>query len=236
MIDLVRKHGGGGGPTKGKKRQKPKKPEKPNLCRCLQIELDGVVPKIWRTVIIPSDATFGWLHAVIQIAMGWTNSHLHHFRFGKTIVSDPAFELNSFEDDPPLVDENKARLKGWFDEAEAVLVYEYDFGDSWFHQITLGKAGPLKGGIAGQAVCVDGARACPPEDCGGICGYDEFLKAMRNPKHPEHRSMKEWIGGKFDGERFSVDQTNRWLSKLPWPRVTESALRKVLMSRDGDNA
>jgi hypothetical protein len=78
---------------------------------------------------------------------------------------------------------------------------------------------------------VDGARACPPEDCGGIWGYADLLKILRNPKHPEHKDMKEWIGGAIDPEAFDQVKINLWLSKLKWPRVTEAQLRKVLMGR-----
>ena len=113
------------------------------------------------------------------------------------------------------------------------LVYEYDFGDSWEHIVTVEKILPVEASTSATAVCLAGSRACPPEDCGGIWGYEELLKALKNKKHPEHRSMKEWLGRPFDPEFFDVAKINNWLRKLKWPRVTESQLRKVLMARDG---
>ena len=110
--------------------------------------------------------------------------------------------------------------------------YEYDFGDSWEHQITVEKILPPDAAAATVALCLDGARACPPEDCGGVWGYTDLLKILKNRKHPEHGSMTEWLGRPFDAEAFDPAKANRWLRKLKWPCVTEAQLRKVLMARD----
>ena len=99
--------------------------------------------------------------------------------------------------------------------------------------MTVQKILPADSSAPVTAVCLAGSRACPPEDCGGIWGYAELLKALKNKKHPEHRSMKEWLGPSFDPEFFDVATTSNWLRKLKWPRVTESQLRRVLMARDG---
>jgi hypothetical protein len=109
---------------------------------------------------------------------------------------------------------------------------EYDFGDSWGHKITVEKVLPSDVTATTIALCLDGARACPPEDCGGVWGYANLLKILKNRKHPEHKDMKEWIGGAWDAEAFDLAKTNTWLRKLKWPRVTEAQLRKVLMGRD----
>jgi hypothetical protein len=112
------------------------------------------------------------------------------------------------------------------------LGYEYDFGDSWNHQITVEKILTHDPAAATVALCLDGARACPPEDCGGPWGYDNLTEILRNPKHEEHDSMKEWLGRPLDPEAFDVEKVNTYLRKLKWPRTTESQLRKVLMARD----
>ncbi len=233
MIRLVSEHGGAARPRK----DAPSSSSTPRAAnrkyRAFKIELEGVKPPVERTLIIPANPTFGWLHAVIQVAMGWTNSHLHQFRFGSTLISDPAFELDEDQDEKKVLDEKREKLKGHFGDDRAVLSYTYDFGDSWQHKLTISAVTEIGGGIQRQAVCIGGAGACPPEDCGGIFGYAEFLKAIRNRKHPQHRAMKDWVGGPFDPDKFSVKQTNGSLSRLPWPRVTEGALRKVLMARDG---
>lgn len=196
----------------------------------LKIVLPGSKPAIWRTLQVPGNANLGWLHAVLQTAMGWTNSHLHHFVTKDARYSDPRCNEDMGFGDEPDRDEAKASLMQIAPKAGAQFGYEYDFGDSWEHAITVEKILPPATGTA--ALCLDGARACPPEDCGGIWGYAELLKALKNPKHPEHKSIKEWIGGAFDAEAFVKEKTNHWLSKLKWPRVTEAQLRKVLMGRD----
>ncbi len=164
--------------------------------------------------------------------MGWTNSHLHQFICGERQYADPSAELERYEEDPPTLNENKFTLAGLLKDTHQGLIYEYDFGDSWEHIVTVEKILPADVSKPVTAVCLAGERACPPEDCGGIGGYMELLKALKNKKHPEHRRMKEWLGRPFDPEFFDIATTNVWLRKLKWPRVTESQLRRVLMARD----
>ena len=198
----------------------------------LKIVLLGTKPPIWRRLQVPGDASLGWLHAVIQVAMGWTNSHLHHFLTSDARYADPRHIEDMGIGEDPDRDEAKARLLQVAPQAGAQFGYEYDFGDSWEHEITVEKLLPNEAATATTALCLEGARACPPEDCGGIWGYAELLKTLKNPKHPEHKTMKEWLGRPFDAETFDVAKTNLWLRKLKWPRVTETQLRKVLMGRD----
>ncbi len=199
----------------------------------LQVILHGSQPPILRRLQVPGTANLGWLHAVLQVAMGWTNSHLHQFTCGERIYADPRAELDQYEGDPPVLDENKFTLAELVNDIDHELVYEYDFGDSWEHTVIVEKIFPSDASTSTTAVCLTGSRACPPEDCGGIWGYQELLQALKDRKHPEHRSMKEWLGRPFDPEFFDIANTNHWLPKLKWPRVTESQLRRVLMARDG---
>jgi hypothetical protein len=166
------------------------------------------------------------------VATGWTNSHLHQFHLGPLLYSDPRQNSPELEDDPQVLDENKATLRQVVPRQKDVLGYEYDFGDSWHHRITVEKILGPDPAAPNLAVCFGGARACPPEDCGGASGYDDLLKILRNPKHEEHQSMKEWLGRPFDPQAFDVEKVNTYLKKLKWPRTTESQLRKVLMARD----
>jgi Plasmid pRiA4b ORF-3-like protein len=198
----------------------------------LKIVLLGSKPVIWRHLLVPGDARLGWLHAVLQTAVGWTNSHLHHFLTSDARYSDPRCNEDMGFGDEPDRDEAKATLMQIAPKQGASFGYEYDFGDSWEHEILVERILPPGTGPANGALCTDGARACPPEDCGGIWGYAELLKTLKNPKHPEHKSMKEWTGGAFDAEAFDQEKINRWLGKVKWPRVTEAQLRKVLMGRD----
>jgi len=197
-----------------------------------KIILLGTKPPSWRRLQVPGDANLGWLHAVIQVAMGWTNSHLHHFLTSDARYADPRHTEDAGFGGEPDRDESKAKLEQIAPHERVQFGYEYDFGDSWEHEITVEKILPDAATAGTIALCLEGARACPPEDCGGIWGYAELLKTLKNPKHPEHKTMKEWLGRPFDAEAFDVAKTNLWLRKLKWPRVTEAQLRKVLMGRD----
>lgn len=198
----------------------------------LNIVLLGSKPSIWRRLRVPGNASLGWLHAVLQVAMGWTNSHLHHFLTSDARYADPRHTEDMGFGGEPDRDENKATLIQVAHDEGAQFGYEYDFGDSWEHEITVEKILPPDPAAATTALCLDGARACPPEDCGGVWGYANLLKILKNRKHPEHKDMKAWIGGSFDAESFDLAHINLWLRKLKWPRVTEAQLRKVLMGRD----
>jgi hypothetical protein len=199
----------------------------------LKISLEGIEPVIWRRLQVPGTANLGWLHAVIQVAMGWTNSHLHQFVVGKRLYSNPSHDLHEFEDDPRVLDENVATISEIACRAKSTFVYEYDFGDSWDHRIVVEKILEPDPTAAGFAQCLDGERACPPEDCGGVWGYADLCEIIMDPKHEEFESMMEWLGGRFEPEAFDRDKTNKHLRKLKWPRTTVSQLAGVLMRRDG---
>lgn len=204
-------------------------------CYQLKIVLLGTQPLIWRRLQVPGNSNLGWLHAVLQVAMGWTNSHLHHFLTSEARYTDPRNIEDPAIGQPPDYNETKATLMQIAPDQGMQFVYEYDFGDSWEHEITVEKILPPDSVVATSALCLKGARACPPEDCGGIWGYANLLKILKSPKHPEYKEMKAWIGGGFDAETFNVAKANLWLQKLKWPRVTEGQLRKVLIGRDDDH-
>lgn len=199
----------------------------------LRVDLLDTKPPIWRRLEMPGDATLGWLHAALQLAMGWTNSHLHQFMTADGRYSDPRASDGFDSDEEPDRDENKFTLMQVAPEVGAQFGYEYDFGDSWTHVLTVEAILPPDAKAAPVARCLDGERACPPEDCGGPGGFAELLKALKNPKHPEHEEMKAWLGGGFQAAAFDAAEVNRWLRQLKWPQVTEAQLRRVLMSRDG---
>ena len=199
----------------------------------LEVALNGIKPRIWRRLQVSGDASLGWLHAVIQVAMGWTNSHLHQFIVGERVCSDPAFNLDQDGEGQPILDENKVTLMKVAPRQKDVFLYEYDFGDSWNHRVTVKKILASDPGAAKVALCLDGASACPPEDCGGVGGYEDLLQVIRDPRHEEHESMLEWLGGSFDPKAFDRERINKSLQKLKWPRTTVDQLAKVLMQRDG---
>jgi hypothetical protein len=137
---------------------------------------------------------------VLQIVMGWTNSHLHQFKAGGRYYGKPD---PNFADMIEVVDERQVRLVQIAPHVKARFVYEYDFGDSWEHELVVEKILPPEKRVQ-YPRCIDGKRACPPDDVGGVWGYQEFLEAMRDPNHPEHEDMVEWIGGRFDPEAFDL--------------------------------
>lgn len=198
----------------------------------LKVVLLGTEPPVWRRLQVPGDARLDWLHGVLQVAIGWTNSHLHQFKTSEDCYSDTRHYFAEFEGDPEILDERKFTLQQITPHEQDAFGYEYDFGDSWEHEITVEKIRAPESSAVTTARCLDGARACPPEDCGGVWGYADLLKILKNRKHPEHKSMKEWLGRSFDAEAFNLEKVNLWLQTLKWPRLTEAQLRKVLMGRD----
>ncbi len=174
----------------------------------LKVTLKGSKPPIWRRIQVPSDTRLGKLHRILQVVMGWTDSHLHQFIVGQTYygVPDPDFGTD-------VRSERTVPLNRVLQEPKDKIVYEYDFGDSWEHEVLLEKVLPPDPETR-YPMCLTGKRACPPEDCGGIWGYAEFLEAIRSPEHEEHESMLEWIGGSFDPEEFDVDDVNAGLAAI----------------------
>lgn len=158
----------------------------------IQVLLNGSQPSIWRRLQVPAAANLGWFHAVLQVAMGWTDSHLHQFICGENAYADAQAPLEQYEGDPPVLDESKFTLAELLKDIHQGLVYEYDFGDSWEHIVTVEKLVPADPSPSAIAVCLGGSRACPPEDCGGIGGYVELLRALKNSKHPEHMILSAY--------------------------------------------
>jgi hypothetical protein len=182
--------------------------KKPHTIYQLKITLEHSKPPIWRRILVPSEVSLGKFHFIIQIAMGWTNSHLHQFiRRGK-MYGDA-----EFNDDfgPPMADENRHQLAQLLEKEKDSLTYEYDFGDGWQHKIILEKILPADETLAVPS-CIKGKRACPPEDCGGIWGYADLLEIIKDPSHPEHEAMLEWLEEDFDPEHFSIEETNQALA------------------------
>jgi hypothetical protein len=175
----------------------------------LKVTLRGSRPSIWRRLEVDADVTLLRFHQILQVVMGWTDSHLHQFRRGSTYYGESDLEFGMHREN-----ERRIRLNDVLRKPKDRMVYEYDFGDGWEHDIVLETAG------AGAAVrplvqVLAGRGACPPEDVGGIGGYYGFLEAIRNPKHPEHREMLEWCGSHFDPDGFEIDKINRYFQKRP---------------------
>jgi hypothetical protein len=186
----------------------------------LKITLRESHPPIWRR-IHAKDCTLDKLHEHIQTAMGWTNSHLHDFRIEEQRYGDPELLQENFND-MGYEDSTTTMLSDVVPKTGERLrfEYEYDFGDCWSHEILF--EGRVRADAGGRyPVCLEGARACPPEDVGGTGGYTDFLEAIADPDHERHDELLNWVGGKFDAEAFDpAAATKRMKKGLPdWRRM-----------------
>jgi hypothetical protein len=172
-----------------------------------KITLNDSAPRVWRRIVVPHAYSFFDLHVAIQSAMGWTDSHLHAFRHDSrsqhkakrgggpgTILyfSFPDPDDDMFPVSYDKKDERKEKIADYFGERFVQCTYEYDFGDGWQHTVFFERSLPASFNVT-YPVCVAGASACPPEDCGGVWGYRNLQKILKNPKHPEHKAMLEWL-------------------------------------------
>jgi hypothetical protein len=183
----------------------------------LKIVLEGSSPPIWRRLQVPAFATFEDLHHVIQVAMGWDDQHLHKFQAGSKRIGGP--ESSPFGS---TADESRTRLYRVMTRERESLTYEYDFGDGWRHAVTLERIHRPQSEVI-QFVCLDGARACPPEDSGGIWGYQDLLDAFKDSNDPYHVRAVEWFGDDFDPEAFDLDRVNGILSAMTLTKGLEAA-------------
>src|SRR5438132_322032 len=196
-----------------------RKPRHSPAAYLLKVSLQEVRPPIWRRIRVAGDLTLRELHHVLQIALGWTDSHLHEFEIGgkRYGMPDPLEDIG----EPPL-DEQKYRLNELLQKGSRTE-YLYDFGDGWRHDIVVEDEEPAKRG-APKAECLGGARACPPEDSGGAHRYQELLEAVADPTNKRHRELLEWVGPHFAPEEFDLVAVNRALrgaGAATWRRSRE---------------
>jgi hypothetical protein len=174
----------------------------------LRVTLLDVTPTVWRLIRVPSALPLSTVHAVIQLAFGWEDRHLHEWRVGD--VTYGLSDEDSWGED--LADESIAVL-GEIAPVDSALRYDYDFGDGWEHLVEVMAVVPYDGNVAPVA-CLAGARACPPEDCGGPSGYEHLLDALRDPDDAEHEEVVEWLGDSFDPAAFDRTSVNHRLEQL----------------------
>ena len=171
-----------------------------------KITLRDSKPPIWRRIQVPDTYTFWDLHIAIQDVFGWSDYHLHEFEMihpsskRKVRIGFPDEDFGR-----DILPNWKQKISDYFSMENKKSDYLYDFGDSREHEITLEKILASEKGV-NYPKCVKGKRACPPEDCGGIWGYEEFLEAIKDPEHEQHNEMLEWIGEEFDPEYFDPNE------------------------------
>ncbi|MES1189883.1 MAG: DUF6429 family protein [Steroidobacter sp.] len=198
----------------------------------IKVVLNGIEPPIWRSLRVPSEITLEVLHLVIQTAMGWHETHMHEFAVGQQRYAPLDDEAS-----PDVLEEAGVPLASLINRQGDTLMYTYDFGDWWQHVITLEKILPPDN----QAPrCISGERACPPEDCGGIPGYEDLLHSLRNPDDAHSEESIEWVSD-FDPEYFNLDAVNEVLSDFavesepPPPRTETIATSSGIVIVEEDN-
>lgn len=176
----------------------------------IDFALLDVEPLVRRVVEVPGEASLAVLHEVVQDAMGWEHAHLHEFD-----IDGARYGLPDPDWDSGVVDESKTNLFRVLKPGQQVG-YVYDFGDNWHHRLVVAAVTAPEPGVH-YPRCVAGQGACPPEDVGGIWGFEEFVEVLADPAHPEHAERVEWWGSdRFDPHHFDLDATDRALARLAW--------------------
>lgn len=168
----------------------------------VKIMLKDSKPPIWRRIWIEDDITFLEFHNIIQDAMGWYSAHLYEFQIGRLHIGVPYEEsYTEITDSLEILVHEILKKKG------DKILYTYDFGDDWRHDIIVEKAEPLVSTDI-VPICIKGKGNCPPEDCGGVWGYQHLREIVKDKKHPEYEEMLEWLGGDLYLEPFDIEDVN----------------------------
>lgn len=184
-----------------------------------KIQLEGITnPPVWRRLLVPEHFTFLRLHTALQETFGWKNSHLFQFSpkgFGSKPVIGLVFPDPMDETEMDTVDAAQLQLQEIFQTPLQRYSYTYDFGDDWTHRLTLEQITPEK---LLRAQCLEGAGACPPEDCGGAWGYENLKNILADPKHPEYREYRRWLGlrrnEQWDAGKFDLEKTRKKVARV----------------------
>lgn len=156
---------------------------------------------------MPGGIRLAKLHDILQVAVGWTNSHLHNFT-----INDQLYGMN-FDDYPEgEIDEKTVTVISALKQTSG-FTYEYDFGDGWEHDVVIEATFRTSAGLK-SAVCLAGENACPPEDSGGPWGYASMLEVLSDPAHEDYEHFSSWIGGQFDPAAFDITQANAQLQRI----------------------
>ncbi|MGX9134127.1 plasmid pRiA4b ORF-3 family protein [Rummeliibacillus sp. JY-2-4R] len=185
----------------------------------LKVTLKGTKPPIWRRIQVDSYMSFHELHLIIQAVMGWSNTHLYNFIYKDLSIEledEGDIDLGGF-DDVNKLDSDIVALGEFLSKEGDQLLYTYDFGDNWEHTVEVEKILPypnLDSIDPFKPRCISAKRACPPEDCGGIYGYDHLLEVLSGPDSDEKQELTEWLGDDYDTEKVNLEEINEVLSNI----------------------
>lgn len=171
----------------------------------LRVTLKFIKPKIWRRILIDAERPLEDLHWAIQIGFGWDDAHLYQFMKNGKFYEIPQPHDSDFGDSR-AEDASAFQIKNMLSKRGDHLVYEYDFGDGWLHEVVVESIDKEVGLY--EPMLIGGERNCPPEDCGGPPGYMAIVEAMADKKHPEYRNLVEWMGHAYDPEFFDPSAVN----------------------------
>lgn len=175
----------------------------------LKVVIDEVEPKVTRRLEVPVSMRLSRLHTVLQIVLGWTDSHLYEFSFRGIGygIPDPDW-------DHRCIDARSTSLHRAIKDSGALsFKYLYDFGDGWTHSIKIEKIEPAFPGLD-YPFLIHASGRCPPEDVGGPYGYAAFLEILNDPKHPRYEQTLVWPGGSFDPQFVDIAAIDRKLRDL----------------------
>jgi Plasmid pRiA4b ORF-3-like protein len=180
-----------------------------NASAILRIELEHIEPLIWRRVAVPIVIRLPILHRVIQVVMGWRDNHLWEFSLRDCRYSLPI--PNDQDWNERITDASELQLSHLLSSGASEIGYLYDMGDNWQHRIIIEKIKPAELETLGPQF-LGGERRCPPEDCGGLPGYHEFLREIASRHEEKRKSALAWYGGPYDpediGEQHIVESLN----------------------------
>ena len=185
----------------------------------LHIKLDHIEPVIWRRVEVPITTSLKGLHDVIQAVMLFKDYHLFEFNAGgrRYAVPDPEWDFGA-----DTYAARNVRIGALVDRGITTFNYTYDFGDDWRHSITVEAVTDADPAVEYPRF-LDGDRRAPPEDVGGLPGFEDFLIAMSKPRHAQHRKVVDWYGGRFEPNDIGVDTINERIAKLARRRTLGKA-------------
>lgn len=196
----------------------------------LVIAIDEIEPLIWRRLQVPGDVTLFQLNFIFQLAMGWNHSHLHEYNIDGEFYGQ-IFDDDDYGDDRDVKDEKDYRLDQVIPGTDFLFGYLYDFGDAWIHAVLVEDILEPEDGVVYPA-CLDGERACPPDDVGGLPGYAMFLEAITDPAHPGHEDNLAWIGGHFDADAFDPNRADKVIKKYQESEMYQAHQRYEAVKSD----
>lgn len=168
----------------------------------LQVSLREVEPIVWRRIAVPSETKLPRFARWLEAAMGWEGYHLRSFN-----VAGLQFGARD-EDADYVIDERHVTVKQILPRVGSAVQWDYDFGDGWEHDVVVDAVEEPSASVR-YPVCLDGARACPPEDCGGVAGYDELRAVLADPTHEDYEHLSSWVPPGFDADRFDLAAANQ---------------------------